>query len=814
MSSKFYFDRGFQIGILSLMIQKYSFLVSCADLVKPEYFEDEILVWYFTKIRDYYLDYEKVPTKTVLGNEVIKASKSGRIRESEVGNYLEVFNKLDSPVNEQNYLINEVVGFCRRQEIRRVMLEVAPDLDKTDDPKLFDTIEEKIKKACNVGSHAVDLGTSYFETFEKRIESRLNGDDRLIIPTGITELDYQIGGGVKSGQMLIWVGGCHRKGQPILMYDGSVKKVEDVLEGDQLMGPGSQPRNVLKLAGGYGEMVEIVPNKGDPFVVNMDHILTLVRTNTQFRNPNAILKKPNKDGEIIDVSVREYLTWSKSRKHVYKLFRDQSNFTNDNVELPIDPYFLGLLIGDGNLVTCPKITTMDKEIREEVYYQAQKIGYTVNISSPNKTAPCYSIAGTMGKENIITKHLRSLDLWGKTCGDKFIPHAYKVSSRENRLQILAGLIDTDGSMCNRGFDFISKSQLLANDVTFLARSVGLAAYTRPCKKYCQTGGGGTYYRVSISGDTDIIPCRLPRKKAPPRVRNYNTFRTGFKVNVLEDYEDYYGFELDQDGRYLLGDFTVTHNTNRGKSIALSHCGKRAVLAGHKVMHYTLELNEDDIAERYDASWSGVRLYDLNSNYEMVQKKLGDHATKYGNQLKIKFFPMKTASIDTIKAHLHQLMNTGWIPDLVVIDYGDLLKPTTSYRDEYADLGAIFADLKGLAGTLHIPLITATQTNRSGLNADIVDLEHTSDSFKKVMVADMVIGICATEEEYSDHKARLFISKNRNGPRNGLIPIRTAFDRMSFYAPAEEPYELNKKEIEPKVPKSVLVRGQRRITKKD
>jgi len=79
-------------------------------------------------------------------------------------------------------------------------------------------------------------------------------------------------------QLVVLPTGCHRAGQQLLMFDGSVKQVEEVVVGDLLMGPDSQPRAVLQLARGRGPMVEIRPVKGDPWVVNDEHILTLVRT--------------------------------------------------------------------------------------------------------------------------------------------------------------------------------------------------------------------------------------------------------------------------------------------------------------------------------------------------------------------------------------------------------------------------------------------------------------------------------------------------------------------------------------------------------
>jgi len=130
------------------------------------------------------------------------------------------------------------------------------------------------------------------------------------------------------------------------------------------------------------------------------------------------------------------------------------------------------------------------------------------------------------------------------------------------LQLFAGLVDTDGHM-SRGYalDYISKSQILAEDFMFVARSLGLAAYMCSKQAYSQTGGGGTYYRVGVSGDLSEIPTRIPRRKASVRRQKKSVLRTGFTIESAGE-ADFYGFTLTGDGRYLLEDFTVTHNSGK------------------------------------------------------------------------------------------------------------------------------------------------------------------------------------------------------------------------------------------------------------
>lgn len=442
MERKFYFDTKFQIALVGLLLKRFDFLTSVADLIKPDYFEDPVLIWYFQVIRDYYLDYAKVPEDLVIQNELLKAVKSGRIKEESIPRYTEVFKAIHEPVESEDYVISEVIRFCKRQEVRKAFLDCASKTDSEEDG-VWDEIISRVQTACTVGDNREGIGSQYFIDFPQRLQQRLLGEEKLVIPTGITELDLQIGGGLKAGQLGVWLGG----------------------------------------------------------------------------------------------------------------------------------------------------------------------------------------------------------------------------------------------------------------------------------------------------------------------------------------------------------------TGRGKSIALSHCGKRGVVGGFNVLHYTLELDEIDICERYDSSWTRVNINELLNQSSKVEKDLHNLQARYGNKLIVKFYPTGTATIQTLKGHIQQLKALGFIPDLIIVDYLDLLQPLTRYNEEWADLGSIAKDLRGLAGSLKIPIWTGCQSNRAGLSADILDLEHVGDSLRKAQIADVIIAICMSPDERANNAARLFLPKNRNGPAGVVIPIRTAYNRMCFFDPASEPYTApSKKEI--------------------
>ena len=347
-------------------------------------------------------------------------------------------------------------------------------------------------------------------------------------------------------------GKCLALGTQVLMHDGTSRAVETISESDLLMGPDSKPRRVLSISRGYGPMVEIRPTKGGSWGCNDEHILTLVKTN-EHKDPKR--RQYESPGDVIDISVNEWDVWSRYRKHIHKLFRVAVDFP-DAQNLSVHPYLLGLLLGDGGLTqTTAVFSSSDREIVEAATWLG--IQHGVNLRKAVGDNVDYTLPSFRGRPhtNPLVQALRDLGLMGHGSATKFIPRPYKIGSRAQRMEILAGLMDSDGSLGSNCFDYLTKSSELASGVLFVARSLGFAAYQST--KYDKTYG--EYYRISISGDVDLIPTRVPRKQATPRSQKKDVLRTGFTVEKMGD-GDYYGFTLDGDGHFLLADFTVTHNT--------------------------------------------------------------------------------------------------------------------------------------------------------------------------------------------------------------------------------------------------------------
>jgi len=390
---------------------------------------------------------------------------------------------------------------------------------------------------------------------------RLRGETRQIeaFDAGVKAFGEK-GGGVLS--LPCGYGKCLGKDTLVMMFDGTIKKVQDIRVGDVIMGDDSTPRNILSTCTGTEQLYKVVPTKGEPYVVNESHILSI----------KYVQKRYKTFGKILDISVLDYLKTSDSFKHNEVMgYRVPVTFPSQDV--PLDPYMIGYWLGDGTSMKA-SISSQDSTV---LHYFNKNLGqYNLHLSHTSNYD--YNIKGP--KPNYFYKTLQDLNM----IGNKHIPQVYKCNSRDVQLQLLAGLIDSDGSATVGGWDFIQKNEKLFDDVLFLARSLGFSAYKSKCLKTCTNSKGGpktgTYYRCFITGKgVEEVPCKIKRKQVSPRKQIKDNLNVGIKLEKLEVGE-YFGFEIDGNRRFVLGDFTVTHNTT--VSLALSsHLKVRTMIVVHK-----------------------------------------------------------------------------------------------------------------------------------------------------------------------------------------------------------------------------------------
>ena len=207
-------------------------------------------------------------------------------------------------------------------------------------------------------------------------------------------------------------------------------------------------------------------------------------------------------------------------------------------------------------------------------------------------------------------------------------------------------------------------------------------------------------------------------------------------------------------------------TGVGKSMVLVHLGAQALKAGKTVVHYTLELGDTVVASRYDSCITGIGLSDLYTRKDEIFEQVKGVA----GRLIVKEYPTKTATTATITNHLEKLIARGINPDLVIVDYGDLLRPIDKRKEKRNELESIYEEMRSLAQVYQCPVWTASQTNRTGLNAEVITMESISEAFNKCFVSDFICTISRTIEDKNTNEGRMFVAKNRNGPDGIVFPI--------------------------------------------
>lgn len=232
------------------------------------------------------------------------------------------------------------------------------------------------------------------------------------------------------------------------------------------------------------------------------------------------------------------------------------------------------------------------------------------------------------------------------------------------------------------------------------------------------------------------------------------------------------------GRGDLG--IIFGNPGGGKSWMLINLGAAAAASGYNVCHYTLELSEDYVGKRYDALFTGVSVQEVSKHRSEVE----DALKKLKGKLIIKEFAMGKTGISSIETHIQKCKDLGHPPDLIIIDYVDLLKSKRKSIDRKDEIDDIYASTKGLARELKVPVWTVSQVNRAGAKDDVIEGDKAAGSYNKMMIADFAISLSRKRLDKVNGTGRIHIMKNRYGTdgmtygakintSNGNIEIDTA-----------------------------------------
>lgn len=768
------FDTVFEEKIIQTIFVDHEYGKQIMEVIEPKLFDATHTRKFAEILVEYYGKYEAFPSISLVPS-LLEENREDELTVDKCKNFISKVQK--RPLNgDIDYVKDKSLEFFRLQNLISVFeQEVFPRIDKG--TGRLEEIVPIIEKAINRGTDN-DIGYDYMSDEEERFKE----ENILTIPTYWEAINEKLrGGGFGQKRVITFLappgaGKCFAKGTKVLMFDGSTKKVEDVNLGDLLMGPDSKPREVLSLAQGREEMFRVNPAKGSSWICNRSHILSLVHS---------------VENKTYNLSIDDYISLPKSKKKNLKQYRSNCiEFPRSDQEVP--SYFAGLWLGDGTKGRV-EVTTADGVMVEYLRNYAEKNEYNFreyqkkgqeNLAASYRLTKDRSTAAKGG--NLLLNELKSFVV----NDEKRIPKKYLIADKAQRFDLLAGLIDSDGHLSNNGYEIITKYSGLCDDILFLCRSLGLAAYSsiKHNREYDRD-----YFRIFVSGDCSQIPVRLERKRADARTQTKSVLRTGISVESIGEGE-YFGFSVDCDHLFLLEDFTVVHNSS-----LLVNVGASALEQGKVVAHYTLELDWREIAEKYDACLSGVEINNLSGYKSQVlhaiKKKIPE-----GGRLIIKEYPMKGASVQTIKNHLAKLKLKDIIPDIIIIDQGGLLKSSSKDKENRHNLSANWIDMKGLAQVQKVPVVTAHQINRSGYNEEVINLDQIAECFDIIGHSDAVITLARNIQQKQAGMGKILLGKNRQGIDGVIMAYainghKAAIEIFDMTPEIEERIERMKKDAE-------------------
>jgi len=730
-------------------------------LLKPQFFTDSMATAAWHVVLQHYRETSELPTFAVLSARVSERLQSQN-RDPEAGvAYVRRLREMDTTRN-MDYVTNTVEAFARRQAM---LVAIRNAIENYKDGKEPDgAVVAEFEAAMAIKKSDDDLGL-LFDTDSDAIIDRLNNRS-VGVRTGWPQYDEIWRRGWEPGWLIVPLAPpkrfkCEVAGTELLMHDGTVKKVEDIVVGDVVMGDDSQPRKVLECGSGRAPMYHVSQSNGDSYTVTDDHVLVLSRQAHTAPKGTRFKDRYSTDC-FLEISAKDYATKPTWFKRTWKGYKVGVDFPSQ--ELPLEPYYLGVWLGDGDTRT-PGITAGDAEVVDYMRGYANRLGLELSEKPQQGCLRLYLCRH--GKHNPATQKLQDLDLLMPMEGSsrcdsrKHIPHIYKQNDRTSRLQLLAGLIDSDGShQKNRGFIFVNTNKVLADDTCWLARSLGFKSFVLKVNTSIKKlNYRGIAYRVYVQGKISEIPTRIARKRGVDSAKATN--RTTIKVTPVGE-DAYYGFLLDGNHRYLHSDFTVTHNSLYCTQLALNMVGPNV---GADVLYYPCEISADLTAARMFSNLTRIPQHvayegNIEDFKQTVRSEIAKQCT---GKLLMKDFPSKSVTINDIRAHAKMaIRELGITPKAIFIDYAETVRPSDTKISEHQQQANIYVEARALGAELGCCVVMPDRCNKDTVGMPVPSMKSFQGAFQKAGAVDIAVGLCATDEEYEQDILRQFIFLNRHG----------------------------------------------------
>lgn len=600
---------------------------------------------------------------------------------------VELTNRVASSANIEFHARIIAQKFIQRELIRTSTETIKSAYEDTID--VFDLLDSAEQNLFNITEQNLSRGSLGMSTLVnmavKQLEEMSGKEEGLTgVPTGFVNLDKLTSGWQPSDLIIIaarpGMGKCLAKGTKVLMYDGQLKKVEEVQTNNLLMGDDSMPRKVCSIARGREKMYWVHQQKGISYRVNESHILSL----------------KDHQNKVLNISVRDWLQKPDSFKTTYKGYKVAVEFDEKTTSLP--PYFIGLWLGNKtNKTTSLRLNSQN--IGEYTHTFVQQSEYLIK---PATTAAFWETINRDQGYSLVQDlhHLQLIE-------QNHIPRRYLVNSTQKRLELLAGLIDANGQQNNTdSYQLNLQEEELAQQVKFLCDSLGFRTVLKAQQLVCSSTHTTTkYFAINIYGNIDCIPLKI-QSKVTIAQKDWQVT----PILVEEDgVDDYYGFTLDGNNLFLLEDMTVTHNTSFTMAVA-----RNAAIDFNKgVAFFSLEMSSLQLVNRLISMETEIASEKLRKgqleDYEWQQ--LHAQVDKLSN-VPLYIDDTPGISIFELRAKCRRLKMQHDI-QMVIIDYLQLMTGGGDNKgNREQEISMISRGLKGLAKELNVPVIALSQLSRA------------------------------------------------------------------------------------------------------
>lgn len=774
-----YFGDDFEKKVVHILMLDHQYFEKMEKAIDQNMFGDPKLKVWIGQMKMYYGKYNTVPSYSIMGTILHQFAHS----DIERAEYADLVKELSTQTSDGIGYIEEMsTKFFKMKYIIRASKEMQ-DIAIKGDLEDLDKIQEIFTKAAGIGQkdyEGVSAGSD--------IESALDEDYRSPILTGIKGIDECLEGGVGRGELMVLIGSSSfGKVQPNdakIVTPNGYKYMGEIKVGDYVIGKNGKPTKVIGVFPHKNwEFYKVTFSDGVSTECGKEHLWNV---NTRYQrvdkkcgyDENGVSKKTYKP----DYS---YKTMSLAEIMESGLYRGRKGTTHnfqipmcepvyfEEIPVKIDPYVMGYMIGDGNFQRCSiSISKEDKESLLE-NLDKSKHKYVYHNRPKNNHRDTISMVGSF-------RHLLQeyYDL-SSVSKDTYIHKDYLYNSKENRVALLNGLMDSDGTCKKNGCScYNTKSKRLAEDVKQLVLSLGGFANVREkktgyfSKKYEKYINCGIQYEVTITlCDPSINIFRLKRKQDMVAYRTLRKNGRFFQSVEFSRVCDGQCIKVDaKDELYLTDDFIVTHNTSMTTGIAYNaatHLCPDNNNKGYKVLQIVFEDLVKNIQRKLVGRETGYEAKDVSKSHikpDVINKLATSETWPYASEnIVILRLPSGEKTAWDIEREIKKQMNLGFNPDLVIVDYFECLDhPKNSSLDKWELEGKTMRKFESMAHEMNKAFIIPLQGTKDSVTSDIVTMDKAGGSFKKIQIAHIVMSIARSQEDIEYNKATLSILKNRSG----------------------------------------------------